>query len=304
MDKVLEQNLSRFKRTREALIHADSDDVEHHLREFTRELRRNPLTLQIIGDLPELDAEAWWEHQQEAGGGYSLTSLDFPEEDAERLVVLLHLAESMADENNRGLSISGFGRTMGRHKRADAVAIARSIVFRPLAELLGDYLRREVEVANPAVRELAGVPLHRVPDDDEIRIFLSHKTVNKPLVKPYFDLLSEIGLAPWLDAKDMRAGDTLHRGIIDGFDHSCAVVFFITQDFKDERWLKHEINQAINRKIGRDDRFAIITLVFDGAEVPRPLQDYIYINVENEVSAARELVRALPVQVGPPSWRA
>jgi len=75
------------------------------------------------------------------------------------------------------------------------------------------------------------------------------------------------------------------------------------QHFSDERWLKREVDHAVNRKVERGDRFAIITLVFDGAEVPRPLQDMLYVPVQNGVSAVREIVRALPVRVGPALWR-
>lgn len=101
----------------------------------------------------------------------------------------------------------------------------------------------------------------------------------------------------------MKAGDTLHREIAEGFDRSCAVVFFITPEFKDERWLKHEIDKAINRKVERGDRFSIVTLVYKGTNVPRSLQDHLYVNVDNEVTAAKELLRALPLQVGPARWR-
>ncbi len=46
-----------------------------------------------------------------------------------------------------------------------------------------------------------------------------------------------MGLAPWLDEDDMVAGSSLHREILKGFKESCAVIFFISANFKDEKFL-------------------------------------------------------------------
>lgn len=303
MDKKLEEDLSRFKRARDAMIHADADELEHVLKEFVREIRRNELLAAVRPSSGDFDIEAWWSGQTADQRRGFISSLDFPDDEDQKLLVLLDLAESMASGDPKQTSISSFGQLFGKYKARDANPLVLNIVLRPLAEMLSDRLRSQVEIANPAIRELAGVPLSRIPADDETRIFLSHKTADKPLVTPYYDVLKELGLSPWLDSHDMRPGDVLHRGISDGFDHACAVVFFITKNFRDERWLAHEINRAVHRKIDRENRFAIITLVFDGAEVPRPLQDYIYHSVNNEVEAVRQILRGLPIEVGPPRWR-
>ncbi|WP_309892527.1 toll/interleukin-1 receptor domain-containing protein [Archangium sp.] len=305
MDTRLEEELTRFKRYRDAMIHADAQELEHHLKEFVREVRRNSLTAAILAELPTFDHSAWWQQETEsAQQGDRLSSLRYPDDDNERLVVLLDLAESMASDDPEQISVSGFGQLFGKYKMVDAAAAAINLALRPFAELLSDKLRRRVEVANPAVRELAGVPLDRIPADDEIRIFLSHKSVNKPLVEPYYEFLQQLGLSPWLDSKDMKAGDILYREITSGFERSCAVVFFVTKDFRDDPWLKHEVEQAMARAVVRGARFAIITLVFDGAEIPLPLQNHLCIKVENPVQAMRQILRALPIVLGPPLWRA
>jgi hypothetical protein len=307
IDKGLEQELVRFKRYRDEMVHADSGELEHHLREFVRELARNSLVKAVRGDLPGFDPEAWWEANvngpMSAEGNWRLDAIAFPDDDAERLVVLLDLAESMASGDRKKLSISGLGGLFGKTKFSDAAATATSVVLRPLAELLGEKVRSRVEAANPAVRELAGIPLNLIPADGETVIFLSHKSVDKPRVRPYYDLLSELGLDPWLDERDMKAGDTLHREIADGFDRSCAVVFFITPHFDDERWLAREIDHAIHRKIERGAKFSIITLVYEDAVVPRSLKEFIWVNVVGEVDATREVLRALPIRLGPARWR-
>jgi len=299
------KELSRFKRYRDNLIQGDTDDLEHNLRDFVVELRRNQLMRAVRSELPDFDAKRWWASEttddgpQRAGGRRS-ESIVLPEDEGERLVALLELAESMADGE---LEIYSLGRLLGAFKMDKAKSAVLNRVLHPMADLLTDHLRHEAEIANPAVRELAAVPLDRIPGDQDSTIFLSHKSVDKPFVRPYADLLEVLGFKPWLDERDMRAGDTLHRKIADGFDKACAVVFFITPNFEDQRWLGREIDHAINRKVERGDRFSIITLVFDNAEVPRPLMDYLWVPVQNEVNAVRQIVRGLPVVVGPPRWR-
>lgn len=60
------------------------------------------------------------------------------------------------------------------------------------------------------------------------RIFLSHKSTNKPLVRDFYETLKLLGFEPWLDEKDMVAGDVPHRTLQEGMRSSCAAVFFIT----------------------------------------------------------------------------
>jgi hypothetical protein len=305
IDKVLGEELTRFKRYRDALVYGDPDDLEQHLRDFVREVERNTLIASIRAKLPNFDVEEWWKNVAARATQWmgQLDVIDFPDGEDDRLVVLWDLAKSMASGDPKQLTVRGFGQILGRHKMADAASITINLVLRPLADMLADKIRDEVEMANPAVRELAGVPLDRIPAEGETVIFLSHKSIDKDIVRPYYHLLKELGLEPWLDEADLKAGDTLHREIADAFDHSCAVVFFVTKNFKDERWLKREVDHAVNRLIERDGRFVIITLVFDDAELPRPLQERLYVKVANEVDTVRAIIRALPVEVGPPRWR-
>jgi hypothetical protein len=65
------------------------------------------------------------------------------------------------------------------------------------------------------------------------KIFLSHKGVDKALVIDFKDTLAQLGFDPWIDDDAMPAGTTLERGILQGMQDSCGVVFFITTSFKD-----------------------------------------------------------------------
>ncbi|WP_452601381.1 toll/interleukin-1 receptor domain-containing protein [Pontimicrobium sp. MEBiC06410] len=129
------------------------------------------------------------------------------------------------------------------------------------------------------------------------KIFLSHKTANKELVREYKKTLSLLGYEPWLDEEDMPAGTIPHRGILSGFQNSCAVVFFITNEFKDERYIANEINYAITEKTERGNEFSIITLVLsDEAVVPDLLKAYIWKSPKSDLEALRDIIKALPFQ--------
>jgi hypothetical protein len=140
-----------------------------------------------------------------------------------------------------------------------------------------------------------------------MKVFLSHKTADKPLVRQFKQLLVELGFDPWLDEDAMSAGTELERALLKGFADSCAAVFFITPNFKDEDYLASEVDYAIGEKRKKGDKFQIITLVLsdDGrtGAVPELLRRYVYKEPATHLQAFHEVLKALPLQVGAPYWR-
>ncbi|PNE10736.1 MAG: hypothetical protein CR217_12655 [Beijerinckiaceae bacterium] len=140
-----------------------------------------------------------------------------------------------------------------------------------------------------------------------MRIFLSHKGSNKAWVRQFKTTLALLGFDPWFDEDAMPAGTNLERGILKGFTDSCAAVFFITPEFKDESFLATEVDYAIKEKREKTDRFAIITLVIgDGTvkgKVPDLLHGYVWKEPKSDLEALQEIIRALPIHVGDVRWR-
>jgi hypothetical protein len=143
--------------------------------------------------------------------------------------------------------------------------------------------------------------------DRRTKIFLSHKSADKPMVRRFYAVLKSIGFDPWLDEEEMPAGTEPHRGMKEGFDLSCAAVFFLTPKYKDDRFLRSEINYAKDEKIKKGDRFAIISIVLtknkSKVEIPELLKEFIYTYAKTELDALREILRALPLELGAPSWK-
>ena len=140
-----------------------------------------------------------------------------------------------------------------------------------------------------------------------MKLFLSHKGADKATIREYKKLLEELGLSPWLDEDAMSAGTELERGILRGFEESCAAIFFVTPNYKDENYLATEIDYAIAEKRKKGSKFAIVTLVFnvDGQKgsVPALLTRYVWKEPTSELEAIREILRAIPITVGPAYWK-
>lgn len=140
-----------------------------------------------------------------------------------------------------------------------------------------------------------------------MKIFLSHKGVDKPKVREFKETLELLGFDPWLDEDAMHAGVELERAIAQGFRDSCAAVFFVTPNYVDEQYLATEVNYAIAEKRRKGTKFAIVTLVYevDGkkGQVPDLLAPYVWKEPRNDMEAIRELIRALPVKVGDVYWK-
>jgi len=141
------------------------------------------------------------------------------------------------------------------------------------------------------------------------RIFLSHKGVDKPLVRRIYAALSLLGFGPWLDEEDMNAGAELERALLQGMKESCAAVFFVTPEYIDDNFLATEIDYAIAQKRQKGKDFSIITLVLVQGEkkgtVPELLEKYVWkeISIESELQMLMEILKALPLCVGPVCWR-
>lgn len=142
----------------------------------------------------------------------------------------------------------------------------------------------------------------------KMKVFLSHKGADKPLVRQYKETLALLGFDVWLDEDSMPAGTALHRGILQGFKDSCAAIFFITPNYKDEGFLETEVNYAITEKMQKCEKFSIITLVFTDAEgkigeVPELLKTYVWKQPTTHLEAIQEIIKALPVKLGDVRYR-
>lgn len=295
--EAITESLRKFAERRDDLLHEDSNGFALQISRFmelcdTDELIKMVLTPVINKHSPDIDS--WWKQ-------LSNDEIVFPPNSDEELALRYSILQSVNNDPNK---VYGFTFAFGKRKKDEGIELFRSIVIRPFMTELSDRISKAANLATPEERALQAVPLSRIPKATEIKIFLSHKSVDKPIVKRYYSLLKELGFEPWLDDSDMPAGTNLERGIFAGFEKSCAAVFFITSNFKDESYLAAEVDYSITQKRKKGDKFSIITLRYsDASPVPGLLTPFTYKNIENDLEGFYELIRALPIELGQTRWK-
>ncbi|WP_103664462.1 toll/interleukin-1 receptor domain-containing protein [Gracilimonas amylolytica] len=293
----INDSLRHFKNRRDDLLHEDSATFDHYLERFLDFCKSDLLVQKVLNPLDQkytVDADGWWEEVKKRNG-----SMEFPQNLDEELLLRYKILESLPDRSNDIYFLPAKGS-----KKDDYLDYIKNVIARPFAVELTHRLGDVADLASPEARMQQAVPLNRIPKKNKIKVFLSHKSVDKPLVKRFYNALKVSGFDPWLDEPNMAAGTNLERELLKGFEESCAAVFFITENFKDEKYLATEVDYAIIQKRKKEKKFAIITLRYsNAAPVPGLLDPYIYKNIENDLEGFYELVRALPIELGPLRWK-
>lgn len=292
-------SLRTFKNRRDNLLHEDIAKFDYHLARFLEFCSTDPLTQSVLEPLESwssTDLDQWWDAASQRP-----SKLSFPPDSNEEIGLRYRLIKSAQSQPNR---IFHLGVAHYQSKRSKSVELFRTLIIRPFVDEFSHRLGSAADLATPEARDIQAFPLNRIPSPSEIKLFLSHKSVNKPLVYQYYHTLKLLGFDPWLDESNMPVGSNLERELLRRFEQSCAAVFFITKNFVDEAYLATEVEYAILQKRKKGKKFAIITLRYTNAfPVPGLLTPYIYTDVENDLEGVHALVRALPVELGPIRWK-
>jgi len=292
-------SLRTFKSRRDSLLHEDVDTFAHHFERFVEFCDADPLTRSVLDPLATkiiADVNDWWT----TATNYQ-PNLSFPSDrDAEFALRYQLIKSALANPDH----VTSLGIAHGKAEMGEQVELFRALVVRPFVEDLSQRLGTAADLATPEARAVQAIPLNRIPATTEVRIFLSHKSIDKPLVHRYYQALKVIGFDPWLDESDMLAGSNLERELLRGFEQSCAAVFFITKNFVDQNYLATEVDYAVQQKRKKGKKFAIITLCCtEASQVPGLLTPYVYKDICNDLDGFNELVKALPIELGPPRWK-
>jgi hypothetical protein len=298
-DEVV-KSLRAFKSRRDSLLHEDVATFDHQFGRFLEFCKADPLAQSVLGPL-ELksteDLDAWW-----AAATQHEPKVSFPTDADAETGLRYRLLQSVEADGNRVFQL---GIAHNAEKLDGWVDLFRTLIVRPFADDLSQRLGTAADLATPEARAVQAVPYSRIPGSKEAKIFLSHKSVDKPLVYRYYNPLKTLGFDPWLDEPNMAVGSNLERELLRGFEESCAAVFFITESFRDEKYLATEIEYAIRQRRKKDQKFAIITLRYmNAAPVPGLLESFIYKDVANDLEGFDVLIKGLPIELGPARWKA
>ena len=162
-----------FKTRRDDLLHEDADTFDHHLGRFVDFCQSNPLVQQVLGPLQTLhnpDVDAWLLAAMDSD-----SKLVFPSDSDEEFILQFRVLEKAATDPHVVLN---FGIQRGHHKQDDWINYFRTVIVRPFTDDLSYRLSEAANLATPDARALQAVPLIRIPSPKEVRIFLSHKSVD------------------------------------------------------------------------------------------------------------------------------
>ena len=111
-----------------------------------------------------------------------------------------------------------------------------------------------------------------------IRLFLSHTSKDKPIVRRIGDDLESLGLKIWLDEKQIIAGDSITDKLADGLSKYDVFLIFISKKSVKAPWVKEELRVALNKRVKTDGKLKIIPILLEECEIPIFLEDYVYVD--------------------------
>lgn len=157
------------------------------------------------------------------------------------------------------------------------------------------------------VTEPAGAGPRVVAEDEAPLVFISHASEDKArFVVPFATRLRTNGVNAWLDRWEMLPGDSLvDRIFAEGIGRARAVLFVMSKHSADSPWVAQELNAATVGRIEGTTRVMVVRL--DDADVPEPLRDLVYEDVDPDGDwspALERIIRAIfEVPARPPLGR-
>lgn len=301
----VQRSLTKFREIHSAMANSSSRYFNHRLERLMKFLERDHVVQSVLKPLIE-DADpfialAWLETQSESGS-FQQRNWSFPEDQLEELVLRFFLLEyESSGEGDSFIDLLLGNLVVLPH---EAIGVFVTVIAEPFYSDLYDMIENASNVRSQDTQAVPAQSEREPPAENESRIFLSHKSEDKPIVKRFESALAELGFSPWLDESEIRTGDEVDRAIDQGMRESCAVVFFVTEHFRDKTYLRDEINYAKRELRKKGKRFKIITLRFsENAVIPDLLDTYRYEFVQNDLDALFHIIRALPIELGPIQWK-
>ena len=97
--------------------------------------------------------------------------------------------------------------------------------------------------------------------------FLSHNTVDKPLVKRVASYLRRCGIKPWVDAYDLIPGEPWQEKLEEAIFSCNACVIFVGSNGLGA-WQAEEMRMAISKRVEGDTQFRIIPVLLPSIQRP------------------------------------
>jgi hypothetical protein len=131
-----------------------------------------------------------------------------------------------------------------------------------------------------------------------MKVFLSHTSVDKPIVEKIGRVIEAAGHEVWIDKWCMTAGDSLIEKIGEAIDSSERLIVFLSPESVESNWVKQEISTGkiieIATKRGIGEKF-VIPVILKTCKIPWYLRDKLYANFTDKAfdTACKELISGI-----------
>lgn len=106
-------------------------------------------------------------------------------------------------------------------------------------------------------------------------IFLSHSSVDKPLVEEIaFELITE-GIDVWLDKWEIENGDLLNQKINEGIKDSSFVILFLSPDSLKSPWVQRELEETLTKEGNEKKKYLLLVKLRD-CELDENISNRLY----------------------------
>ncbi len=126
------------------------------------------------------------------------------------------------------------------------------------------------------------------------KIFLSHNSEDKHIVKKLANELQNQGADIWIDELEILPGEKLIERIGNGINDSALLIAFISSRSIISNWVKKELSLALTKEINIGKLFVIPVLI-DDAEIPFYIQDVKYADLRDQSNikkVASDIIKA------------
>lgn len=107
----------------------------------------------------------------------------------------------------------------------------------------------DVEMWEPVAPTTSQSATRSIPMQERIlQAFLSHKSIDKEVVRQVARALTRVGIVPWLDEDRLRLGDRLKGALAAAVDQSGAFVPMLSPAALESRWVREEVGHAMDRE--------------------------------------------------------
>ena len=123
----------------------------------------------------------------------------------------------------------------------------------------------------------------------EYDVFLSHSTQDKPRVRLLAERLTDVGIRVWLDAWELRVGDSLIGMIEKGIGESQWMVVILSDAALKSEWVIKELRTGLTREIGERKVFVLPVLI-EKVTLPAFLSDKFYADFSDSYENGLRLI--------------